>query len=204
MEVVISQQIRRTGVIGAGTMGNGIAQVFAVAGYPVIMRDLNRAALDRGLSTIANSLGRLVAREKVSASDREQALGRIHATTELKDLADCDLVVEAILENFELKAGLVRELDQVCRPDAIFATNTSSVCQRSLRLVERQPELRHYHLRPRQGLLRVSVADEVVGLIDGMSAESLIASAETPVLQEAVHVDYGEHWADGRCRVGRV
>ena len=123
----MSQQIQRIGVIGAGTMGNGIAQVFAVAGYPVIMRDLNRAALDRGLSTIANSLGRLVAREKVSASDREKALGRIHATTELKDLADCDLVVEAILENFELKAGLVRELDQVCRPDAIFATNTSSI-----------------------------------------------------------------------------
>ena len=123
----MSQQIQRIGVIGAGTMGNGIAQVFAVAGYPVIMRDLNQAALDRGLSTIANSLGRLVAREKVSASDREQALGRIHATTELKDLADCDLVVEAILENFELKAGLVRELDQVCRPDAIFATNTSSI-----------------------------------------------------------------------------
>ena len=123
----MSGQIRRIGVIGAGTMGNGIAQVFAVAGYPVIMRDLNQAALDRGLSTVASSLDRLVAREKVTASDREQALGNIRATTEFNDLAECDLVVEAILENFDLKAQVIQDLDQVCRPDAIFATNTSSI-----------------------------------------------------------------------------
>ena len=123
----MSGQIRRVGVIGAGTMGNGIAQVFAVAGYPVIMRDLNQAALDRGLSTIAGSLARLVAHEKATASDREQALGRIRATTELNGLSDCDLVMEAILENFDLKAGVIRDLDNVCRPDAIFATNTSSI-----------------------------------------------------------------------------
>jgi len=123
----MSRQARRVGVIGAGTMGNGIAQVFAVAGYPVIMRDLSQPALDRGLSTIANSISRLVARGKCTAADREQALGRIRATTELKELADCDLVVEAILENFDLKARVIQELDQVCRPDTIFATNTSSI-----------------------------------------------------------------------------
>lgn len=123
----MSRQARRVGVIGAGTMGNGIAQVFAVAGYPVIMRDLSQPALDRGLSTIANSISRLVARGKCTAADREQALGRIRATTELKELADCDLVVEAILEDFDLKARLIQELDQVCRPDTIFATNTSSI-----------------------------------------------------------------------------
>jgi 3-hydroxybutyryl-CoA dehydrogenase len=123
----MSARINRVGVIGAGTMGNGIAQVFAVGGYPVIMRDLNQPALDRALSTIAGSLGRLVVREKLTASDREQSLGRIRATTELKELADCDLVVEAILENFDLKARVIRELDHICRPDAVFATNTSSI-----------------------------------------------------------------------------
>ncbi len=123
----MSGQIRRVGVIGAGTMGNGVAQVFAVAGYQVTMRDLNQTALDRGLSTITSSLDRLVAHEKITASDREQALGNIHATTEFNDLADCDLVVEAILENFDLKAQVIQDLDQVCRPNAIFATNTSSI-----------------------------------------------------------------------------
>src|SRR5208283_2125026 len=108
-------------------MGNGIAQTFAVAGFPVVIRDLNHLALDRGLNAIKNRLDRLVAKEKLSAPHREQTLGRIRATTDLNDVADCDLVVEAILENFELKAGLVRELDRVCRPDAIFATNTSSI-----------------------------------------------------------------------------
>jgi 3-hydroxybutyryl-CoA dehydrogenase len=108
-------------------MGNGIAQVFAVGGYPVIMRDLNQPALDRALSTIAGSLDRLVVREKLTASDREQSLRRIRATTELNELAKCDLVVEAILENFDLKARVIRELDQICRVDAIFATNTSSI-----------------------------------------------------------------------------
>jgi 3-hydroxybutyryl-CoA dehydrogenase len=123
----MSGQIKRVGVIGAGTMGNGIAQVFAVGGYSVVMRDLNQKALDRGLSTIVGSLDRLVVREKLSASAREESLGRIHATTEMNALADCDLVVEAILENFDLKAQVIRELDEICRPGAIFATNTSSI-----------------------------------------------------------------------------
>jgi 3-hydroxybutyryl-CoA dehydrogenase len=123
----MSEKIARIGVIGAGTMGNGIAQTFAVAGYPVMMRDMTQPALDQGLAKIAASLDRLVAREKITASAREQALGRIRTTTELKDLADRDLVVEAIPENFDLKARVIKELDQLCRPDALFATNTSSI-----------------------------------------------------------------------------
>ena len=123
----MSEGIQRVGVIGAGTMGNGIAQTFAVAGFPVVMRDLNQLALDRGLKAIKNSLDRLVAKEKLSAQDREQALGRIRATTDLNDVADCDLIVEAVLENLELKATVIYDLDRICRPDAIFATNTSSI-----------------------------------------------------------------------------
>ena len=123
----MSEGIQRVGVIGAGTMGNGIAQTFAVAGFPVVMRDLNQLALDRGLKAIKNSLGRLVAKEKLSAQDREQALGRILATTDLNDVADCDLIVEAVLENLEVKSTVIYDLDRICRPDAIFATNTSSI-----------------------------------------------------------------------------
>jgi len=120
-------EVRRIGVVGAGTMGNGVAQTFAVAGFPVVMRDLNQAALDRGMKTIKKSLDRMASKGKISAQDAEQAVGRIRPTTSMGDFADCDLVVEAILENLEIKSKLIQELDGVCRPDAIFATNTSSI-----------------------------------------------------------------------------
>jgi 3-hydroxybutyryl-CoA dehydrogenase len=120
-------EIKRVGVVGAGTMGNGIAQVFATAGYPTVMRDINQPALDRGLATITKSLDRLASRGKLTEADREKALGHIRATTDLSELGTCDLVVEAILENFDLKAKVIKDLDSVCRDDAIFATNTSSI-----------------------------------------------------------------------------
>jgi 3-hydroxybutyryl-CoA dehydrogenase len=120
-------EVKKIGVVGAGTMGNGVAQTFAVAGFPVVMRDLNQAALDRGMKTIKKSLDRMASKEKITAQAAEQALARIHPTTSMSDFADCDLVVEAILENLDIKAKLIQELDGICRPDAIFATNTSSI-----------------------------------------------------------------------------
>ncbi|WP_208430428.1 3-hydroxybutyryl-CoA dehydrogenase [Methyloceanibacter sp. wino2] len=132
-------EIRKIGVIGAGTMGNGIAQTFAAAGYPVVMRDLKPEYVDRGMATVAKSLDRLVSKEKISSADRDATLERLTGTTELSDLADCDLVVEAILEVFDLKAGLVKELDEVCRPDAILATNTSSISVTRIAAVSKDP-----------------------------------------------------------------
>jgi 3-hydroxybutyryl-CoA dehydrogenase len=123
----MSIEIRRVGVIGAGTMGNGIAQIFAASGYPVTMRDLKPQFLERGMGAVTKSLERLVSRGKLPAEDRDATLARIKPTTELADLADCDIVIEAVLENYELKAGIIRELDAICRPVAIFATNTSSI-----------------------------------------------------------------------------
>src|SRR5262245_5873 len=123
----MSNEIRRVGVIGAGTMGNGIAQTFASAGYAVTMRDLTAQFLDRGMDAITNSLDRLASRGKLKPEDRDATLQRIKPTTELGDLADCDIVVEAILEKIELKAAVIKELDATCRDDAIFATNTSSI-----------------------------------------------------------------------------
>jgi 3-hydroxybutyryl-CoA dehydrogenase len=120
-------EIRQIGVVGAGTMGNGVAQTFAVAGFPVVMRDLTQAALDRGMKTIKKSLDRMVAKEKISAQAAEQALGRIRPTTSMSDFKDCDLVVEAIVEDLEIKSKLIQELDGICRADAILATNTSSI-----------------------------------------------------------------------------
>ena len=120
-------EVKKIGVVGAGTMGNGVAQTFAVAGFPVVMRDLTQVALDRGMKTIKKSLDRMVSKEKISAQAAEQALGRIRPTTSMSDFKDCDLVVEAILENLEIKSKLIQELDGICRADAIFATNTSSI-----------------------------------------------------------------------------
>jgi 3-hydroxybutyryl-CoA dehydrogenase len=125
--MAMSLEIRHVGVLGAGTMGNGIAQAFAAAGFPVTMRDIKPEYVDRGMATIARSLERLTARGKLPAEAREATLGRIRPTTEIKDLASCDLVVEAVLESYDLKAGIIHELDVVCGETAIFATNTSSI-----------------------------------------------------------------------------
>jgi 3-hydroxybutyryl-CoA dehydrogenase len=119
--------IEKIGVVGAGTMGNGIAQVFAVAGYDVVMRDINQELVARGVKTIEKNLDRLIARGKLAAEEKEKALARIRTTTTLEPFADRDLVIEAIVENAEIKAKLFRDLDQVCSGDAIFATNTSSI-----------------------------------------------------------------------------
>jgi 3-hydroxybutyryl-CoA dehydrogenase len=124
MPIDIRQKIRQVGVLGAGTMGNGIAQAFAVAGYSVIMRDIKPEYVERGMATVAKSLERLAARGKLSADARAVTLARIRPTTDINDLGQCDLVVEAVLEDYELKAGIIRELDAICGETAIFATNT--------------------------------------------------------------------------------
>lgn len=130
----------RIGVVGAGTMGNGIAQIFAMAGHPVVMRDLKPEFTDRGIATITASLERMVAKGRLSADERAAALGRITATTELAALADCEVVVEAVLEDYEIKAALLRELDAICGEETIFATNTSSIAVTRLAAVSHNPK----------------------------------------------------------------
>jgi 3-hydroxybutyryl-CoA dehydrogenase len=119
--------IEIVGVIGAGTMGNGIAQVCAAAGLKVVMTDISEAAVQRGLATVGGSLDRLVKKEKMSAADREAALGRILGTTDRTKLANCDLVIEAATENEELKLKILKELGSTLNPRALIATNTSSI-----------------------------------------------------------------------------
>jgi 3-hydroxybutyryl-CoA dehydrogenase len=115
------------GIIGAGTMGNGIAQVCAVHGIPVVLVDVAQAALDRGLGAVRNNLERLVQKEKMSAADRDAAMGRIRCTTQYDDLKGLPLVIEAATENPEIKVKILKQLDALLAPEAIIATNTSSI-----------------------------------------------------------------------------
>ena len=136
----MATDIRRIGVIGAGTMGNGIAQAFAAAGYPVVLRDIAQPALDRGVATVKNSLGRLVAREKLTPAEADAALQRITPTIAIEDLRDCDLVVEAALEKFEVKKAVIADLERVCCPHTIFASNTSSISLTKIAATSQRPD----------------------------------------------------------------
>jgi 3-hydroxybutyryl-CoA dehydrogenase len=120
-------EINKIGVIGAGTMGNGIAQVCAAAGKQVVMVDVSADAVARGLKTLAGSLDRLVKKEKISAADKDATLARIQGSTAYADLADVDLVIEAATENETLKLRILKDIEAVVRPDAIIASNTSSI-----------------------------------------------------------------------------
>ena len=119
--------MQKIGVIGAGQMGNGIAQVCIVNGYDVVMRDVSDESLARGKATIEKSLAKFVSKEKISQKDMDTALAKLTCSLETADLEDCDLVVEAATENIELKKKIFRELDDVVKEEAILATNTSSI-----------------------------------------------------------------------------
>src|SRR5262245_14026252 len=112
--------IKTVGVLGAGTMGNGIAHVFAKSGFPVVLCDVEQRFLERALNTIGKNLEREVNKGKITAEQRAAALARIRTATNRNDLAACDLVVEAATEKFEVKAELFRSLDAICRPGVIL------------------------------------------------------------------------------------
>lgn len=139
MGAFMSTGISRIGVIGAGTMGNGIAQLFAASGVDVVLRDLKPAYLDRGIAAVAKSLDRLVAKGKTSQAERDATLARIRPTTELADLAGCQMVIEAVLEDYDVKAGVIRELDAICGDETILATNTSSISVTRLAAASKNP-----------------------------------------------------------------
>jgi len=119
--------IQRVGIVGAGTMGNGIAHVFARNGYRVILCDLEQKFLDRALATITKNLDREVAKAKIADADKSATLERIQTVTDRAKLAECDFVVEAASEKLEIKSELFRDLDRICRTEIILASNTSSI-----------------------------------------------------------------------------
>ncbi len=134
-------EIRRIGVIGAGTMGNGIAHVLARSGYQVSLCDIEQRFLDRALETIDKNLEREVVKNKITVNDKTSALQRIEPVLERGNLAACDLVIEAATEKFELKAEIFRDLERICRPEVILASNTSSISITRLAALTRRPEL---------------------------------------------------------------
>jgi 3-hydroxybutyryl-CoA dehydrogenase len=207
----MSLDIHSVGVLGAGTMGNGIAQAFAAAGYPVIMRDLKPEYVDRGMATIAKSLERLTARGKLPAAERDAALARISPTVEMKDLARCDIVVEAVLENYDIKAGIVRELDAICGDDAIIATNTSSISVTQIAAASKRPGrvigMHFFNPVPMMALVEViralqtedAVCNRVVSLVDTLGKKARVSKDSygfvvnrvlVPMINEAINCVY--------------
>ena len=132
--------IQRVGVVGAGTMGNGIAHVLARGGYGVVLCDVEQRFLDRGLGAIGKNLDREVAKNKITAEDKAAALQRIEPVLERAKLEACDFVVEAATEKFEIKAEIFRDLDRLCRPEIILASNTSSISITKLASLTKRPD----------------------------------------------------------------
>jgi 3-hydroxybutyryl-CoA dehydrogenase len=132
--------MQRVGVIGAGAMGNGIAHVFARSGFNVVLCDVEQRFLDRGLDTIAKNLGREVAKGKITEADKAAVLSRITPVLNRSKLAACKLIVEAATEKFEIKAEIFRELDGLMKPDAILASNTSSISITKIAAVTKRPD----------------------------------------------------------------
>jgi len=120
-------KIRKVGVLGAGLMGSGIAEVAAKSGYETVVREVNDELGRKGIARIEASLGRAVEKKKLSPEDRDATRSRLSATTDHGSLADCDIIVEAIIENLDLKKETYRELDRLCKPETIFCSNTSSL-----------------------------------------------------------------------------
>jgi 3-hydroxybutyryl-CoA dehydrogenase len=132
--------IKTVAVLGAGTMGNGIAHVFARAGYHVILRDVDQRFLDRGMETISKNLDREVKKGKLADADKPAVLGRINATTDQAKLATADFAVEAVPERLDLKLSVLREADSLLRPGVILASNTSSISVTTLAAATKRPE----------------------------------------------------------------
>jgi 3-hydroxybutyryl-CoA dehydrogenase len=132
--------IKTVGVIGAGTMGNGIAHVFARSGFGVILVDVEQRFLDRGMNAITKNLEREVVKNKIAAADRDAALQRIRTTTSRADLASADFVIEAATEKLDIKSQIFRDLDQITRPEVILASNTSSISITKLAALTKRPD----------------------------------------------------------------
>nr|WP_174261586.1 3-hydroxyacyl-CoA dehydrogenase NAD-binding domain-containing protein [Halogeometricum borinquense] len=132
--------VETVGVVGAGTMGNGIAQVAAMAGYDVVMRDIKMEFVERGLDSIEDSLSRFVEKDQLSQTEADDALDRIRGTTELADLAVADLVVEAAVEDMDVKRDIFADLDEVTDEDVVLATNTSTLSITTIAAATDRPE----------------------------------------------------------------
>ncbi len=184
-------QIRTVGVCGAGLMGNGIAQTCAAAGFNVVLMEVAEEPLKRGMATITKSLDKFVEKGKLSATDRDAVAARITATTNVADLKNCDLVIEAIVENVEVKTKLFAQLDDLLAPHAMICTNTSSLCVIELAAKTKRPNrvagLHFFNPVPIMKLVEVvktiattqDVIDELFAFATALGKEPILAQ-DTP------------------------
>ena len=149
----MAQEIEKVGVLGAGLMGHGIAQVAAQAGYEVVLREVDDATLAKGVGKIEKQLARAVEREKMSEAEADEVRSRIAGTTHYRELADCDLVIEAITEDLAMKLEMWREVDEIAKQSAVFATNTSSLAVIDQAAVTSRPHkfVGMHYFNPRSG-----------------------------------------------------
>ena len=172
-------QVKSVGVIGAGTMGNGIAQVFAAAGFQVVLHDITEEALQRGIDSIGNSLNRLLKKEKISQQEKQAVLYNIEGVIDLDHMNDVDLVVEAASETLEIKCKIFQALDRICKPEAVLASNTSSISLTRIAGETRRPDrvigMHFMNPVPLMQLVEViralQTSDEVYDLIDALSKQ---------------------------------
>jgi 3-hydroxybutyryl-CoA dehydrogenase len=165
------------GVIGAGTMGNGIAQTAANAGFDVVMCDVSQDLVDRGVANIGKSLDRFVKKETMTEDQKNEVLGRIKITTSLDDLKDCALIVEAATENFDIKRQIFEKLDAIAGPDAILSSNTSSISITKIAAVTKRPDkvigMHFFNPVPLMKLVEVirgiATSDETYATVKGLS-----------------------------------
>jgi 3-hydroxybutyryl-CoA dehydrogenase len=165
-------EIKRVGVVGCGAMGGGIAQVCAQSGYQVVVSEINEGLLSRGLQSIEKTLAKLAEKQKISPQDKESTISRIKGTTKTKDFSDCDLMIEAAIENMELKKKIFAELDAVCPKDAILATNTSCLSIIDMAMATKRAEkvlgLHFFNPAPIMKLLEIvktiATSDETIAL----------------------------------------
>jgi 3-hydroxybutyryl-CoA dehydrogenase len=163
-------EIKKLGVVGCGTMGAGIVQLCAQSGYQVVVSEINNELLNKGQASIDKTLARSVEKGKLTQQDKDTILGRIKGTTNTKDFSDCDLVIEAVIENLELKKKIFAELDKICPKDAILATNTSCLPIIDMAVVTKKPDkvlgLHFFNPAPVMRLLEIvktiTTSDEVI------------------------------------------
>jgi len=184
-------EIRKVGVVGCGLMGSGIVETCARAGYQVKVREINQELLNKGLANIQKSMGRAVDKGKLTAEERDAAWARIHGTVDMRDLADCDLVIEAAIENMELKKQIFQELDGLLAPHAIIASNTSSLCVTEMASVTKRGDkvlgMHFFNPVPVMPLLEfvrtILTSDETMALAQQFGAslgKTMVTAKDTP------------------------
>ncbi|MEO6497075.1 MAG: 3-hydroxybutyryl-CoA dehydrogenase [Solirubrobacteraceae bacterium] len=173
-------EIKKVGVVGCGLMGHGIAQVSAQAGYDVVVREVDEAVAAKGIGKIEKQLARAVEKGRSTQEDADAVRGRITTTTDYADLADCDLVIEAITENLEAKLEMWREVDGIVKPEAVFATNTSSLSVIDQAAATSRPQqfIGLHYFNPAQVMKLVEVIRAVTTSDEAFAAGEAFATAQ--------------------------